>query len=129
MSTNWQEYVRMAQDLIKENGREVEFLRLDSGPADPDKPWIGAGTPIVAERVKTIAVCVPAISLSFGTDFANEELLKRVSEVFIVAADDAGTNFEKFHAIDDIGTRWTIEWGQILRPGPVKVLYLIGVSR
>ena len=119
----------MAQDLIKENGREVEFLRLDSGPADPDKPWIGAGTPIVAERVKTIAVCVPAISLSFGTDFANEELLKRVSEVFIVAADDAGTNFEKFHAIDDIGTRWTIEWGQILRPGPVKVLYLIGVSR
>lgn len=127
MATDYNEFVRLAQELIAENGRQVTLQKLDATAADISKPWKGPGAPAVALAKVLPAVFVPASGSGLGRDIVKEELLDRVEQVALVAPTDV--SLEGFHAILDGGVRWNIDWAQALKPGPLVVLYVFGVKR
>ena len=127
MATDYTEFALLAQTLIAENGRAVKIQKLDSAAAYPDKPWKGAGVPTVTTERELPAVFVPASGSGLGRDIVNEELLSRVEQVALIAPTDI--NLSGFTVILDDGVRWSIDWVQELRPGPLTVLYVFGVKR
>ncbi|MFA7523111.1 MAG: hypothetical protein WCY71_09335 [Halothiobacillaceae bacterium] len=127
MATDYTEFVELAQELISENGRQIEIQKLDATAADTSKPWKGAGTPTVGAKKTLSAVFVPASGSGLGRDIVKEELLDRVEQVALVAPTDV--SLEDFHIIMDDGVRWNIDWAQALKPGPMVVLYVFGVKR
>lgn len=123
------DYVKLAgtaQRLIDKTGRLVQVQRLDKTPADGDKPWKGAGTPTVAQEKELKATFVPA-SGGLGRDLVDEELLKRVEQVALVAPTDV--NLEDFNLFVDGGSKWRVEWVQVLKPADLVLLYIFGVKR
>lgn len=127
MATDYSGFVALAQRLIENNGRSVTMQRHSAGVADPSKPWKGPGVPTIDLTKNVQAVFLPAGGNSFGKNFISSELLERCEQVCMVAPTDI--SLEGFTAILDNGSRWQIEWGQVLRPGPVIVLYAFGVKR
>lgn len=121
--------VKLVQRLITKNGRECTLRKLSSVAADPAKPWKGPGTPSVASETTLRGVFVPATGDSLGREFVSDELLKRVSEVLLVAPDDAGTDFSIFDTLIDDSLQWKIEWVYVLRPADLTLLYAYGVKR
>lgn len=127
MATDYTEFVSLAQELIEENGRSCALLQLSGAAADPSKPWNGPGTPTIAQRIDDVFMCfVPASGADLGKSIATPELLARCDQVALCAA---STSYAGFHAVEDGGERWKIEWCQVLKPGPVEVLYAFGVKR
>lgn len=127
MATNYPKLVATAQRLINNSGRSIIVQQLDSGPANPDKPWEGAGAPTVKDAEPVIGTFVPHTSSGFGMSFIDEELLKRVEQVVLVA--QATKDIEKFHLIVDSNTEWRIDWAQVLKPANEVLLYAFGVVR
>lgn len=127
MATDYTEFVQLAQELIAENGREVQIQKLDATAVDTSKPWKGPGAPTVAASRTLPAVFVPASGSGLGRDIVKEELLDRVDQVALVAPTDIG--LADFHVVLDEGVRWNIDWAQELKPGPTTVLYVFGVKR
>lgn len=123
------EFVVLAQELILEEGRLVTFQKLGAGPADANKPWKGAGAPTVVSQVASVpAVFVPATGSDLGRMVTDEELLKRVEQVALVAPVQEG--FDSFHRILDTDSQlWKIEWMQVLKPASQTILYVVGVKR
>ncbi len=129
MATDYSEFVTLAQELIAENGREITFQKLQKTPADSSKPWKGAGEPIITQSVTDVfGVFVPASGSNLGRSLVNEELLKKVEQVVLVAGREE--DLEGFQLIlDEDSAQWRIEWAQTLRPASVTVLYVFGVCR
>lgn len=127
MAADYSRFVALSVKMIDKYGRLVDVQRLSNASGDPDKPWDGPGTPTVAESKQVPAVFVPASGSGLGTDLVSEDLLKRAEQVALVAPTDV--NLETFNVIQDTGQRWKIEWVQVLRPGPIIVLYVFGVKR
>lgn len=127
-ATDYTEFVALAQELITDNGRALAFQRLESVPDNPAQPWKGAGTPTVVEQISGVyGVFVPAKGSDLGRSFVSEELLKKVDQMVLVAG--RTEDLEQFDLIVDDGLKWRIEWAQVLRPGPLVVLYSFGVCR
>ncbi len=123
------DYVKLAataQRLIDKTGRVVKLQRLSSEPADPDKPWKGPGQPEVAQEKELKATFVPAGG-GLGRDLVDEELLKRVEQVALIAPSDV--DLEVFNLVLDGGSKWKVEWIQTLKPAEQVLLYVFGVKR
>jgi hypothetical protein len=124
-----QEFVDLALELIKEEGREITFQKLSKVAADPLKPWQGvAGAPVVSDTQKAHAVFVPAFESRFGRDVISKGDLRRCEEVCLVHP--TAKDLELFDAIlDTDGKRWAIVWIQVLKPADKVCLYYVGVKR
>lgn len=123
------DYVKLAgtaQRLIAKTGRVVTLQRLSSEPANEDKPWKGPGAPTVEQEKEVRATFVPA-SGGLGRDLVDEELLKRVEQVALIAPSDV--DLEVFNLVKDGESKWKIEWIQTLRPADQVLLYVFGVKR
>ena len=118
-------FVATATRLINKHGREVQLKVLSSHVADSTKPWKGVDTPPTA--VSVMAAFVPFRGFEFGSMFLDDELLKSVDEVCLVAAN--GTELEKSHIINDESVDYKIEWARRLKPGGQVILYAFGVNR
>jgi len=119
--------VALAQRLIDKNGRGITVQQLSATPADANKPWKGAGAPTVAAQATPKGVFVPASGNDLSSFGIDNELLKRVEQVVLIAAD--GTNaFDEFHRISD-GVLFKIEWVRVLKPGDTVIIYAMGVKR
>lgn len=120
-----------AADIIKANGREVTFVKLDNTPADADKPWRSAADPRAnATRVTVPAVFVASVSnLGFAVDF--EELLKSSEQVAWVAPGAAFendlSNFDEI--IDEDDSVWKITTAALLKPASISIMYMFGLNR
>lgn len=125
------DYVKAAATvvrLINANGRTTVLQRLSAEPADPGKPWKGAGEPSVEQSVTAKGVFVPPFNNeSLGQDFIRDELLARADEVFMVGPN--AVDLTTFTSVLDGGLRWNIEWCQVLKPADVLLLYAFGVRR
>lgn len=124
------DYVKLAATvtrLINKNGRSTVLQKMESEPADPDKPWKGAGTPTVATEVSAKGVFVPPTGDALGGEFISTELLSRASEVLLVGPNV--TDLTEFNAVVDNAVRWRIEWCYTLRPADSILLYAFGVKR
>lgn len=119
----WPEWVALAKEMIGDAAREVQFLSISKTPADPNKPWQPQGT--VENVVPGNAVFVP-IGSGLGTNFATEDMLKRVDLVAIV---EPKINVVASHKVkDDTGKIYKVEWVQELRPGETKILSYVGLK-
>lgn len=120
--------VALAKRLIQKKGRTVSFLQLDGTPADPDKPWQGAGTPAIAAQVTQRAVFLPISSADdLGFTLDKDELNTRRNELLLVAP---GTmDLTLVHEVVDVDGTFGILWIKVLRPGDAVVLYAMGLKQ
>lgn len=124
--------VQFALEMIEEYGRAVVISKLSSEDVDPEKPWRGAGieTPIASMSTKAAFIIpntsIPTESRGLALDWIDEEQLRRVREVCIIAA--AGMpDLKDYSLITDDSTVYKIIWGQAFRPGPIRIFYVFGL--
>ena len=123
------DYATLASDvleLINETGREVTLVRISGTPADPARPWAGGNAPDTVLGTPR-ATFVPYKGFEFGTDIVDDELLKSVDEVCLIAG--ASGDFDKADKILDEGVGYKIQWARRLRPAGVTLLYAFGINR
>lgn len=125
---NYEQARALAQRLIDKNGRTIAMQRLSSAAADVEKPWEGPGVPTVAQTVSVKGVFLPHTGTDLGVLGIDQELLKRVEQVALIAG-KAKTDFMLFHQVVDKAMTWKIEWIRVLEPGDTAVFYAIGVKR
>lgn len=122
-------FVTLAQELIADAGRLVTVQKFLAAPKNTAKPWEGTSTdgPLVESEFDVFGAFVPASGTDLGQIVTDKELLKTVEQVVLVPGDEE--HLETFTAMVDGEVRWKIEWAQVLRPGPLTVLYAFGVKR
>lgn len=119
----WPEWVEMAKTMIGDAAREVQFVTVSKTPADPQKPWQPSGTK--ENVVPGNAVFVP-LGGGLGTNFATEDMLKRVDLLALV---EPKVDVKSAHkVIDDNGKIYKVEWVQELRPAETKILSYVGLK-
>lgn len=118
---------KTAQRLIKENGRDVTFIRLNTTPTDAQKPWRGNAEPRGAGAQSAVysAVFVSPSSLGFKTQA--DDLFKTSTKICIVATPDDLLDYNEVQDSDNV--RWKIQHIEKLKPGPMTMLYYVGVAR
>jgi hypothetical protein len=121
------DFVALAQRLIASRGRACTLVKLAATAANPAKPWNGPGVPTEQERVDVVACFVPPSGTDLGRGFITEEQLKRCDQVALVAPGEQ--DYAAFGVLEDEAVRWKIEWVQVLKPGPLVLLYALGVKR
>jgi len=120
-------------ELIQETGREITLHKLDGEASDPLKPWRGTATRTKVDPVVTIGVFVvpntsiPTESRGLAFDWIDQELLKRVRHVCVVPALGL-PDLEEYNVITD-DREYSIIWGQCLKPGSTRLLYVFGLAQ
>jgi hypothetical protein len=123
------DFIQTAREMIDEFGRDIQLIELSNVPKDTEKPWKGPGVPTSANQMDIVGCFVPPSGNNFGKNWVSEELLSRAEQICMTAT-IPNIDLKKFHLIkDDDNTFWNIKWGQELRPGPLSILYIFGVSR
>lgn len=128
------EIAEIAKTTIDENGRDVTFIRFDQSESDVNKPWLGPtdprATPDATATVKGIFV-QPVAAAELGLTTIDQDLLKRTSEILIVAPGATAPPFDLATAneIVDEGVNKKIVFVETLRPNTLTLLYFVGVSR
>lgn len=122
-----------AQRLIRENGRELVFVRKPLSSADPAKPWKGSD-PEVEEITLTISgVFVPPnqirqfglSALGQGTEF--KDLIDFSEQVIIVYPGD--NDLRQYKTVRDQNVNWNMIGLQYLKPGTIPLLAFVGTRR
>lgn len=118
--------------LIKSNGREITFVKLNETAADSNKPWNGPDSGSDATLVLD-GVFVPPntvrqfglSSLGEGTEF--KDLIAFSEQVIITAQGE--NDLREFTSVVDRDDRWGIIGLQVLRPGDTSLIAFVGVRR
>lgn len=121
-------FVLLAQRLIAKQGRAITLRKMSAAAEDPDKPWNGPGEPTVALQVDTGGVFLPAGGTDFSSLSISKEMLARVTQVALVAPNDAYLG-EMDVLLDTDNKTYKIEWVSILKPADQICLYAFGVAR
>lgn len=125
------DYVKLAataKRLIEGAGRNVVFRRLGKQIDDPTKPWRASENirnPADLE-VQAQAVFVDPVSaakMGLGLD-SQSDLMKKIEAVALVAVESSPEDLETCDEIVELGTTFSIEHVEILKPGPTKLLYI-----
>ena len=119
-----------AQALIQKFGRSITFLKLDSDPANMDKPWLGATAPrsAPAGSATLYGVNVPVSSLAdLGGLSKTDDLLRECELAFVVEAQ--GDDLSLFHILQDGSSDYKIKVVRTLAPGDTTMLFAIGACR
>lgn len=126
--SDYTKFVDLAQRLIAKRGRLVSLLEL-GGSATTDKPWKGQElASVVTQQVDAVpAVFLPASGSDIKSVIKDDALLKRVSDVALVAPHEQ--DLRGVTVLLDRAERLRIEWVQVLEPGNTVCLYVFGVCR
>jgi hypothetical protein len=122
------EFLTMAREMIKADGRLVAFAKLSATPSDAAKPWNGPAAPALTGSVNAYAVFLPDGS-GFSKEIEDDALFKSSEQVLLVAPPESGQDLEGYHIITDGGVRWKVNVCKTLKPATLAVLYMMGVSR
>lgn len=116
--------------LIKENGREVTFIKHNTTLADSAQPWEGPtnARTLPASTVKMDALFFsPSVAEKLGISFESTDLMTRAEQILMVIP---GTvNVEEFQEVLDGSVYWKIGHVEIFKPGTVTALAYIFVGR
>lgn len=136
MAVDYAKAAQLALRLIQENGRAITLVYLGQTPEDPAKPWRGntdaRNNP--KAQVDTYGAFVPPSGAGLGFLSQDSELVKRAEQILLIAAQSVlGYNVEEFNEVIDpedlVNTRWRIDMVEMLKPGPLRILYAVGVKR
>lgn len=130
------DYVKLAgvaERLVRQNGREITFVRRPIAPVDPLRPWRGPDNTLDDETFVTRGVFVPPntvrqfglSALGEGTEFI--DLIAFSEQIAIVFP---GTeDLRQYKTIRDNGINWNMVGLQLLQPAEVKLLAFVGTRR
>lgn len=127
MTQDWSDTISTVQQLTVQFGRTVTLQRLGNLPADVDKPWDGAGSPVMELTDDVQGVFVVPTGKDWARSIATDEQLQRVEQILFVAP--GAVNFESRNVVLDDGVRYGVDWVWSLRPGSNILLYAFGVKR
>jgi hypothetical protein len=122
----------MAERLVRNNGRSISFVKLNTTPANPSRPWKGPASG--GETTLALnGVFVPPntvrqfglTALGEGTEF--KDLVTFSEQIIITAQGD--NDLREFTSVVDNGDRWGIIGLQVLKPGSTTLLAFVGVRR
>lgn len=126
---NHSEFVLLAKEMIREEGRTIRLQLLGSSATDPSKPWKGSNCDNVEKELVAGAVFVPVVGRDLGTIVKDQDLLKRAKHIAIVEPIEEELE-EKVSRIKDIdGTMWRVVWCQCLKPSTQTILYVMGLDK
>lgn len=116
-AANHKKFVDMGKKIVSKHGREITLVKFSSD---------GLGT--IIESKKTFAAFMnPATLERLGFRVSTPDFIATAQEVAIVASSD---NLENFHGlIDSDTTTWKVASIDKLAPGPIPVLWFIGVKQ
>jgi len=114
--------VALSKRLIDANGRTVTLIHQGQTPLDSAKPWRGLDT---YHRAR---VSGPAVfSKSESTNIDN--MKRERQSVLFAASNSNGEDLLEFDQIQDGGSVWKIESGELIGPANTEVIYKFEVSR
>lgn len=120
----------VAAALVKENGREVIFIKHDATLEDITQPWEGPSdaraTPAATATLDAVFFN-PATLSDLGIAFEVTDLVPRVEQIMMVIP--GLVNVEEFQEVLDDGTYWKIGQIEIFKPGILTALAYIAVGR
>jgi hypothetical protein len=128
MAYDYSDDIAFAVEMVAEYGRPITLTKVtrDVDAANP------LGTPAAAD---TVVADIPAVFVypsglvNLGLSVKSRELMKQSEQIAIIAADGA-TAFDQFTTItDQDGSEWAVMNCEVFKPGPVPVLYYLGVNR
>lgn len=133
---NYDKIQTLVDRLVAANGRELKFYKLSRTSADVDKPWKGpTGGAQETDEVTTFGcfvignTSIPTESRGLAFDWVDQDLLRVTRHVCIVPAKDNPIldDYKVMLDVDD-NSRWNILWGQCLKPGSTRLLYVFGLK-
>lgn len=131
-----------AARLIEKHGRNVRLVKSAVAPNAPNKPWRGPAAPgqsspddvrVTLKAVFTTATRDPLKILL--SDVATPELDTTGKKRLLIAALTAeaaapGEDLTKFDYVEELdGSRWSLEGGELVKPGETAYLYDLKVSQ
>lgn len=132
MAFDYSDISQVAADLIEEFGKDVTIRKLSTSPADAAKPWRGSES-LPDTRVTVKAVFVnPQSTMELGVleSTLAPGGIKKGNQILLIAAQAAtGTDILEFDQVLEGGKTYGIENIHLLAPGPVRLLYILEVSR
>lgn len=120
----------IAAQLVKENGREVTFIKHNTTLAIAAQPWEGPvdARTAPAETKKLDAVFFnPAELAKLGLAFESTDLVPRAEQIMLVIP--GAVNVETFQEVLDGTTYWKIGHVEIFKPGNTTALAYVAVGR
>jgi hypothetical protein len=128
MAIDYKKLSATALRLIKDNGRTLSLVQFQQTGTDIQQPWKGAYPNPIGNQLDRSGVVVYSSSL-LGSKAVNDDMLKRVTDVAIVACD--GFSLKNYDAVIDNGIQYSIQWAQELTPGPIDtpLIAYIGFNR
>jgi hypothetical protein len=129
MATNYARFVALARALIENSGRSVTLAKLSATPSNAAKPWDGPAAPTTTDAVTTSAVSVPAQGEDLSSVVNNVDLFASSEIVYLVAAPVTGENLADYNQVTDDSIVYNIDRVEVLKPGPLVILYAMGASR
>lgn len=119
-----------AAALVKENGREVVFIKHNATLADANQPWEGptdARTTPAATATLDALFFNPSSLAELGISFESTDLVPRAEQIMLVIP---GTvNVEEFQEVLDGIIYWKIGHVEVFKPGTVNALAYVAVGR
>ena len=126
---NHTEFVLLAKEMIREEGRTIRLQLIGSSAIDPSQPWKGQDHDNVEKELVAGAVFVPVVGRDLGTIVKDQDLLKKARMIAIVEPIEEDLE-EKVSRIKDIdGTIWRVVWCQCLKPATQTILYVMGLDK
>lgn len=126
---NHSEFVLLAKEMIREEGRTIRLQFIGSSAIDQSKPWKGQAYDNVEKELVAGAVFVPVVGRDLGTIVKDQDLLKKAKQIAIVEPVEEDLE-EKVSRIKDIdGTMWRVVWCQCLKPATQTILYVMGLDK
>ena len=127
------DYVTIADTalrLVKEAGRLVTFRKFLNTLDDVSKPW--ATSPALrtgATEVQLWAVSVHPTDINvLGIRIRDDDLLKHIREVLIIAPGIYQGDLKLFQEVDDGTRRFRISVMEQLKPAGTTVLWFAGIT-
>ncbi len=133
---DYQEFIDLAIELTSDEGedgfgRAITLVELGDADESPSEPWLGSSTPrtVVKQSVAATAVFVEPSSLdALGRDASVMEFVKVSTQIAIMYSAVPLDSFDEVIDSSD-GSRWKITGFSELKPGPVRVLFYVGLKR
>jgi hypothetical protein len=131
---DYNRFVDITDQKIRETGRAVTLYKLDNTPVDSTKPWRGpASTPAKIASYSTFGLfmiphtSIPTESRGLAMDWIDVDLLKRSKRVCLIPAKGA-PDLQPYSLLSDGGSDFVLIWGQAFKPGPTLIFYVFGLA-
>lgn len=133
MAFNYTVLANSALGLVANFGRSVTLVKFAETLADANKPWRGNLTPRdspLASVSVSMAFVEPSSAEELGLSVEKFGFTDRHSQIAIMAPGAADqTEYEHYDEVIDGTVRWKITEVEVLKPGPLRMVYFFKVER